>query len=120
MMMNSQLEIASLFSSGKFDRVAGQLSDEVGFHIYEDDKHLIGKPAVLEFCKGISGYFASIETDFRESGHVAQDGKVVIYGYGEFKKDGVLLNAVHSCDVYEFDSLGRLVKIQAYCNSQKK
>ena len=118
--MENMLGIARLFSCGKFDQVAYRLSDDVEFHIYEDKKHLIGKPEVLEFCKEIAEYFASVETDFNESGSIAGEGKVIIYGYGEFKKDGILVNAVHSCDVYEFNGNGMIAKIHSYCNSQQQ
>jgi hypothetical protein len=46
------IEVARLFSEGKFDQTADWLADEVEFHIYEDKKHLIGKAEVLEFCEG--------------------------------------------------------------------
>ncbi|MEJ2880940.1 nuclear transport factor 2 family protein [Pedobacter sp. GR22-6] len=115
--MENLLAVARLFSGGKFDEVSDRLAHEVEFHIYEDQKHLIGKAQVLEFCKGIADYFSTIDTDFRESGSLVGEGKVVIYGYGEFKKDGQLVNAVHSCDVYEFNDDGMIAKIHSYCNS---
>jgi len=118
--MVNLLETARLFSGGKFDEAANRLSDEVEFNIYEDKKHLTGKIAVLEFCKGISEYFATIETNFKENGHLASADKVVFYGYGEFKRNGELVNAVHSCDVYEFDARGLIVKIHSYCNSKQQ
>lgn len=116
--MENILAIARLFSGGKFEEVADRLSEDVEFHIYEDHRHLIGKTDVLEFCKGIAAYFASIETDFRESGSLVAEGKAVIYGYAEFKRDGELLNAVNSCDVYEFDADGKISRIHSYCNSK--
>jgi hypothetical protein len=118
--MENLLAIARLFSGGQFDEVENRLSEKVEFHIYEDHKHLIGKTAVMKFCKGIAQYFATIETDFRESGSLVGKDKVVIYGYGEFKKEGKLVNAVHSCDVYEFDEQGMIEKIHAYCNSKQQ
>jgi hypothetical protein len=117
--MENRLAVARLFSGGKFEQVADRLSDDVEFHIYEDQKHLMGKSEVLAFCRGIAAYFASVETEFKESGSVACEGKVVIYGYGEFKRDGVLVNAVHSCDIYEFDADGMIIKIHSYCNSRQ-
>ena len=115
--MENLLAIARLFSGGQFDDVANRLSEKVKFHIYEDKKHLVGKPQVVEFCKGIADYFSSIETDFRETGSLIAKNKVAIYGYGEFKKEGKLVNAVHSCDVYEFNDQGMIEKIHSYCNS---
>jgi hypothetical protein len=115
--MENILEVAKLFSDGKFEQVAGRLADDVEFHIYEDKKHLIGKTEVLDFCKGIADYFASVDTTFREDGHLVSADKVVIYGYGEFRRDGELVNAVHSCDVYEFNPEGMILKIHSYCNS---
>ncbi|MHA4893320.1 hypothetical protein ACXZ1K_01110 [Pedobacter sp. PWIIR3] len=118
--MENLLTVARLFSGGQFDEVADRLSEEVEFHIYEDHKHILGKAEVLKFCKGVSRYFATIDTDFRESGSLVGENKVVIYGYGEFKKEGTLVNAVHSCDVYEFNERGMIEKIHAYCNSKQQ
>jgi hypothetical protein len=115
--MEDKLSVARLFSVGKFDQVATRLADDVEFHIYEDDKHLIGKAQVMVFCDDIGKYFASVETDFRELGHLVDESKVVIYGYGEFRRDGELISAVHSCDVYEFNSQASIAKIHSYCNS---
>lgn len=118
--MKSILDISRLFSAGKFDQTVQQLSDNIEFHIYDDQKHLTGKTQVLEFCRNIAEYFASVETDFREHGHLVDGNKVVIYGYGEFKRNGQLINAVNSCDVYEFSTEGMLEKICSYCNAQQK
>lgn len=117
--MRSNLEIAQLFSMGKFNQVTDRLSDNVEFHIYEDDQHLKGKENVLDFCKDIAAYFASMETDFQESGYLVDRSKVVIYGSGTFQRDGKLISMVHSCDVYEFDDSGMIQNIKSYCNSRK-
>ena len=118
--MENILDVARLFSSGRFDRVANRLADEVEFHIYEDNKHLIGKAQVLSFCQGIADYFASIDTEFKESGHLVSTDKVAIYGYGEFRRKGDLVNAVNSCDVYEFNPDGLILKIHSYCKSNQQ
>ncbi|RZK41810.1 MAG: hypothetical protein EOO90_09705 [Pedobacter sp.] len=117
--MKGFLEIARLFSAGEFNKVTDHLSEKVEFHIYEDNKHFIGKDEVLNFCNGITEYFASIDTDFRESGTVVDQHRVVIFGYAEFKRDGVLVNSVNSCDIYEFNGERKIEKIYSYCNSKK-
>lgn len=117
--MESILQIARLFSAGKFDLAAPHLSETVAFHIYEDDTHLTNKTQVLEFCSGIADYFASVQTNFQESGHLVSGDKVVIYGFGEFRRDGELINLVNSCDVYEFNAQGMVDQIHSYCNSKK-
>ncbi|WP_256007464.1 nuclear transport factor 2 family protein [Pedobacter deserti] len=115
---STNLEVARLFSSGAFDQVAGRLAENVEFHIYEDDKHLLGKDDVMEFCHQIAAYFSSVDTDFREHGFLEAGNKVVVYGYATFKRDGRLVNSVNSCDVYEFNSDGFAEKIHSYCNSK--
>lgn len=102
--MENLLVVARLFSGGKFDEAAGHLSEDVEFYIYKDKKHLIGKAQVMKFCKGIADYVDSVDTHFIEIGQMVSDDKVVIYGYGEFKRGEQLVNAVHSCDVYEFNA----------------
>jgi hypothetical protein len=118
--MENLIDVAKLFSGGMFDQVANQLSENVEFHIYEENMRLIGKAQVQKFCKGISKYFQTVETDFRETGSLATSDRVVIYGYAEFRKEGILLSSVNSCDVYEFDSEGNIAKIRSYCNSKSK
>lgn len=118
--MKSLIDIARQFSSGEFDGIEKHLAPEVEFHIFEDDTHLIGKDQVLEFCGKIASYFASIETDFRVSGEVSDGQRVVIYGLGYFKRNGLLLNVVNSCDVYEFKPDGQVLRINSYCNSHKR
>jgi len=117
--MESMLQIARWFSSGKFDLAAPHLSENVVFHIYEDDRHLTGKAQVLEFCRGIADYFASVETNFQENGYLVSADKVVIYGFGEFRREGELISLVNSCDVYEFNAQGVVDQIHSYCNSNK-
>ncbi|PST83165.1 hypothetical protein C7T94_11230 [Pedobacter yulinensis] len=115
-----KLNTARLFSSGHFADVADRLADDVEFHIFEDGKHFVGKPEVQEFCSGIEAYFASVETNFREHGHLMSENRVAIYGYATFSRDGKLLNAVNSCDVYEFDDQGLIKTIYSYCNGQQQ
>ncbi|MEJ7559004.1 MAG: nuclear transport factor 2 family protein [Pedobacter sp.] len=118
--MDTKLEIGRFFSNGNFDQAAQHLNDDVEFHVYEDDKHLIGKAQVMEFCDEIAKYFLSVETNFLENGYLVSDDKVIIYGYAEFKRGGKLVNAVNSCDVYEFNAAGLIQRIHSYCNSLKQ
>ncbi|WP_295121022.1 hypothetical protein [uncultured Chitinophaga sp.] len=111
--------IARLFSAGKFEEAAPYLADSVEWFIYEEDKHFSGQTQVMAFAREIASYFASITTDFREYGLMEQDGKVAVYGYGKFIRDGEVVNEVNSCDVYEFDG-GMVVRVHSYCNSKKK
>ncbi|WP_129715651.1 nuclear transport factor 2 family protein [Pedobacter sp. SYP-B3415] len=115
----ARLDAARSFSTGKFTDAATTLADHVEFHIYEEAKHIKGKAGVLRFCEGIAAYFNTVDTRFEERGTVCDDSHVVIYGYATFRRDGRLLSSVHSCDVYSFDTNGKIEKIQSYCNSQR-
>lgn len=118
--MKSLIDIARQFSSGEFAGIEKHLAPEVEFHIHEDDTHLIGKDQVIQFCRKIASYFATIETDFQINGIVAAEERVVVYGIGYFKREGVLLNVVNSCDVYEFNPDVQILRINSYCNSQSR
>ncbi len=50
--------------------------------------------------------------------HLNNIGKVVIYGFGEFRRDGELINTVNSCDVHEFDADITSLATLALCNAR--
>jgi len=117
--MSKNLEIARLFSLGKFDQVANYLSENITFHVYEEDMHLTGKQDVLKFCNEIATYFASVETNFTESGYLVSDNEVAIYGSAEFKRNGEVVSQVNSCDIYRFDTSEMITEIRSFCNSKR-
>ena len=117
--MKSNKEIATLFSGGNFKEVAGNLTNDVEWNIYENDLNIKGKEAVLDFCKKVAEYFQSVTTKFEMFGILEGDNKVSIYGHAEFIKEGKTINTVNSCDIYEFDENSVIKKIYSYCNSKK-
>ena len=116
--MKTNTEVVQLFSGGKFDEVEDHLSENVEWHIYEEKMTINGKSDVLKFCRSVAEYFRSITTKFETFGLVADADKVAIYGRAEFIRDAKTVNVVHSCDVYEFDAHGKILKIYSYCNSK--
>ncbi len=116
--MTTIREIASLFSGGRFFEVEDAIAEDVEWHIYEEKIFLAGKKDLLEFCRSVAKYFESVTTNFQLAGILVDDDKVAIYGRAEFIRDAVVINFVHSCDVYEFDSFGRIARIYSYCNSK--
>ena len=115
--MKSNKEVAQLFSGGKFDEVADYISETVEWNIYEEKMSITGKSEVLKFCSSVAEYFKSVTTKFEMFGIVADGDRVAIYGKAEFIRESKTVNIVHSCDVYEFDSNGKIQKIYSYCNS---
>jgi hypothetical protein len=110
-------EIATLFSGGRFDEAAGHIAETIEWHIYEEKMHIVGKKDVLKFCESVSKYFRSLTTKFETYGMVSDSAKVAIYGAAEFIRDGQTINTVHSCDIYEFNGEGKIIRIYSYCNS---
>lgn len=113
-MKNIKLEIAALFSNGKFEKTMDYLSETivwniVGEHIFE------GKNAVMENCKKTAAYFNSVETDFKTNDIIVSGNKIIITGTAEFKLDGKRINFVSACDVYEFNENDEIEKISSYC-----
>ncbi|WP_143822171.1 nuclear transport factor 2-like protein [Mucilaginibacter pedocola] len=111
--------VAELFSGGKFSEVEHRLAENVEWNIYEEKMRLQGKADVVKFCGSIAEYFRSVTTKFETFGIVADTARVAIYGKAEFIREGVTVNTVNSCDVYEFDDKGNILKIHSYCNSDR-
>ena len=115
----SNREIAQLYSGGKFAEVEKFMSDDIEWYIYEDNKTYSGKESVIAFANSVAEYFRSVTTKFETLGILEDGNKIAIYGRGEFIKGAKTVNIVHSCEVYEFDSHGRLAKVYSYCNSNR-
>ena len=113
------VEIAQLFSEGKFAEVEDYLSAEIEWNIYEEKKVLSGKTSVLNFTKKVGEYFRSITTKFETFGLLEDGNKVAIYGRTEFFRGSKSINILYSCDVYIFNGFGNIQKIHSYCNSNR-
>lgn len=114
----TQTQIALAFSEGQFELTFPYLADNLEWIII-DDNHFIGKEAVIQHCEKVSDYFNSVRTDFRTL-HVIQDGnKIAINGTAEFFKDDQRVSYVSACDIYLFNSNGKLEKITSYCIEEK-
>lgn len=112
-------EIAELLSGADFEKVKDSLSDNIEWNMYEEPTFIKGKQAVIEFSDKVKEYFQSITTNFETTGVIEEENKIAIYGRAEFIRDGKIVNSVNSCDVYEFDSDGKVSKVHSYCNSKK-
>ena len=113
------VEIAQLFSGGRFAEVEEYLSSEIVWNIYEEKQVISGKRSVLEFMKKVGEYFKSITTKFETFGVLEDGNKVAIYGRAEFIRDSKTINTIYSCDVYLFNGFGDIQKIHSYCNSNR-
>jgi hypothetical protein len=116
----TSLELARLFSEGKFDEVETYLSEDIVWNIYEEKKVLSGKKPVMEFTRKVAEYFKSINTKFETFGILEDGDKVAIYGRAEFIRGSKTINIVYSCDIYKFDERGYIQKVHSYCNSNKQ
>src|SRR5262245_55894136 len=94
------VEIASLFSEGKFSEVEGYLSEDVEWNIYEEKQILKGKQSVLDFMRKVGQYFKTITTKFETFGMLEDGNKVAIYGRAEFIRESKTINVIYSCDIY--------------------
>ena len=115
----SPVEIAQLFSGGKFSEVEDYLSAEIEWNIYEEKKILKGKTPVIDFTRKVGEYFRSITTKFETFGILEDGNKVAIYGRAEFIRGSKTVNTIYSCDIYIFNGFGNIQKIHSYCNSNR-
>ena len=112
-------EIAEHFSSGRFSEVEAFLSEEIVWNIYEEKQIITGKHQVTEFMKTVGNFFGSVTTRFETFGILEEADKVAIYGRAEFIRGSTIVNTVYSCDIYIFNSFGKIKKVHSYCNSSR-
>ncbi len=110
----SKIEIAALFSIGKFENVIAYLNDVIVWNII-GEQILEGKKAVKENCEQTGAYFKSVQTDFKTDDIIASGDKVIVTGTAEFKRDGKRISFVSACDIYEFNENSEIVRITSYC-----
>ena len=115
----TQSEIAEAFSNGNFELTFPYLSESITWNIVGENL-FTGKNEVMNNCKRTLEYFKSVETNFQTEDTITTDNKVVVRGTGEFIRDGKRVNLIPACDVYEFNSNGKLEKISSYCIPENK
>ena len=107
-----QRDIAVAFSNGDFEQIYPYLSETITWNIIGEEVFQ-GKSKVVENCKRTAEYFGSVETDFRTEDTIVTNNKVVVRGTGEFKRDGIRVNLITACDVYEFNQKNELDNISS-------
>ncbi|MEM8969022.1 MAG: nuclear transport factor 2 family protein, partial [Bacteroidota bacterium] len=107
-----QRDIAVAFSNGDFEQIYPYLSETITWNIIGEEVFQ-GKSKVVENCKRTAEYFGSVETDFRTEDTIVTNNKVVVRGTGEFKRDGIRVNLITACDVYEFNQKNELENISS-------
>ncbi|MBK8503170.1 MAG: nuclear transport factor 2 family protein [Saprospiraceae bacterium] len=111
-------EIAESFSNGNFELTFPYLSEKVTWNIVGENLFL-GKSDVMTNCRQTAEYFNSVQTDFKTEDIIVTDKKVVVRGTGEFLRNGVRVNFITACDVYEFNENNELELISSYCIADK-
>lgn len=111
-------EVALAFSNGSFETTFHKLADTVEWHIF-GQKKLEGKVAVMAYCREVTAYFDTVQTDFRAYSIIENLNSVAINGFAVFKRNAETVAEVNSCDVYEFDEKGLACRIRSYCIVEK-
>ncbi|MBV6478995.1 MAG: hypothetical protein HGGPFJEG_01755 [Ignavibacteria bacterium] len=107
-------QIALAFSNGNFEQTMEYFADDVEW-IIVGEKIFKGKNAVIEYCRTISEYFNSVETDFKTINVISSNKCVAVSGTAEFKRNNERVAFVYACDIYEFNNLNKLRRITSYC-----
>lgn len=110
--------IATAFSKGQFAQTYSHLAENITWTIVEENT-FEGKDAVIQNCEQVSRYFQSVTTHFTTENIITNSNKVVINGTAEFLRNEQRVAFVSACDVYEFDTGGKLARITSYCIQQK-
>ncbi len=106
--------VAEAFSVGEFEQVVQYLDDNIVWAIPGETK-IQGKKAVVTHCEQIKEYFTSVTTNFEILDTIQDYNKVVVIGIAQFIKGNQLVSTVSACDVYEFNSHHKIIKITSYC-----
>lgn len=114
----SHKQIAKAFSNGNFKITYPFLADNIEWKVIKNFE-CNGKKEVIEQCDETAKYFASISTDFKQSGVIENKNKVVITGTAELSKNTKRIAFISACDVYQFNNSGQLQKITSYCLVEK-
>ena len=110
----NKIELAENFSVGKFKEVFDYLDENIVWTIIGETEFR-GKQAVVSHCKQVKEYFNSVTTRFEIQDTMSDYNKVVVMGTAAFNKDNQVLSTISACDVYEFNSEQRIIKITSYC-----
>lgn len=106
--------IAEAFSMGEFEEVFDYLDENIIWTILGESE-ILGKHAVTNHCKQVKDYFNSVTTNFEIQDTISHYNKVIVMGRAEFTRDKQFVSTVSACDVYEFNSSRKIVKITSYC-----
>lgn len=112
-------EIALFFSNGEFEKTNEHLNENIIWEIIGENV-LEGKQAVMKNCEQTATYFKTVETHFKTTDAIVSKNRVIITGTAEFKKNGVCLNFISACDIYEFNGVNEIIRISSYCVPDKK
>ncbi|OYZ51570.1 MAG: hypothetical protein B7Y15_05245 [Bacteroidetes bacterium 24-39-8] len=107
-------EISQAFSGGQFEKCLDYLTDQTIWNT-PGEQFLKGRQEIEPFCKKITAYFNSVNTNFKQLNLIENDRCVAINGTAEFIRDGIRVSFISSCDVYEFDSDNKILSINSYC-----
>ena len=108
------LQTAQDFSNGAFEKCFDKLTEQSIWQTY-GEQTLVGAQEIIPFCKQVRAYFDSVETIFTTKNTLVDGNSIAIRGTAQFRRDGKLVSEIDSCDVYEFDEAGNIVRIDSYC-----
>lgn len=111
-MMNN-IEIAKHFSLGQFNQIYPYLDEHIIWEVVGENT-FIGKAIVVDQTKKIESYFQSVNHHFQLDQVHLTDQFVIIQGQASFES-GDHITMISACDIYEFNQLSKLIKIQSYC-----
>lgn len=106
-------EIAQSFSTGKFSEIQNYFSDNIVWNIV-GEQQLTGLKEVTQHCLSIEKYFKTTLHEFNIQTTHSFENSIVIQGEAHFFEANKTTH-ISACDVYTFNSDGKLIHIQSYC-----
>ena len=107
------VEIAELFSMGKFSPLFAYFSDQIVWDIVGQQR-LTDIHAVQQHCLEIETYFQNTEHYFKVHKIVQHQNLCFIQGNAQFISDHSITE-ISACDIYTFNDTQKLIRIESYC-----
>lgn len=110
----TQQQIAEAFSAGHFELAYPFFSETIEW-VAVGENSIVGKDSVIERCKQTAKYFDSVTTEFKTLNVIVDHNHLAINGTAKFIDNDENITFISACDVYEFNDLNELQRIDSYC-----
>lgn len=111
---STKSEIATSFSTGKFENCMDYLTDKTVWN-KPGEQLLTGKIEIVPYCGKSNVLFQWTNHQIQNTHVIEKDRCVSIDGTAKFIRDGKGVSFISYCDVYEFEINNTIIYVTSYC-----